>query len=288
MRYELPNILDVAREHNLVINPKSKEPEVSCKCPFCKEDSREGKERKFYLSLNVEDQVFKCWFCKESGGVFRFIALLTDQHEQDVIKSWKKQQKGKVKFKPHPVERLGLRQLRLLGYEKRPNWYAMRKRDFEYYRRVRNFIWQEWQAFMQNELRLAYRELLIGIRHFRYQETVKRIQDREKQIGIPLLERVLKIYSLSERPKWAEQEENFLEQVLKKDIHRVKEEQYLYQSFSRLVKEIAECIGTKLNDEEVKRICNLIPELDLDEELNVQILFQIQGMFDKKYAQLTG
>lgn len=65
------------------------------KCPFCREDAKLGKEKKFYLSLNTVDQVFKCWFCKESGGVFRLIALLEGAPEGKVIEQFRKHQKDK-------------------------------------------------------------------------------------------------------------------------------------------------------------------------------------------------
>lgn len=294
VKYELPNILDIAAEHNLILSPRSlNKKEISCKCPFCKEDSRAGKESRFYLSLNTEDQVFKCWFCGESGGVFRFIALLTNQHETEVIQRWKNQHQGKVKYKPHPVERLTLTQLRLIGYDKKPNWYEMRKRDSDYYKRTRNIIWQEWKGFLHKELRLAYRELIIGIRFLRYQEAIWRIQEREKKIGTDLLEHVLKIYSLSVRPSWTEWEHTFVEKLLSKEKDSSSEtaEQYLYHSYKELVEEIAKLIEVELSEEEVKRLCNIIPELDLDnlEGINLMVLFKIQkGMFDKKSTQLVG
>lgn len=79
----LPEILEVAKKHKLIINPRTlHNEEVLCKCPFCQEDSKPGKNRKYYLSLNAQSQVFKCWFCGESGGVLRFIALLEGVPEE--------------------------------------------------------------------------------------------------------------------------------------------------------------------------------------------------------------
>ncbi|MDQ0338154.1 hypothetical protein J2S00_000938 [Caldalkalibacillus uzonensis] len=111
----LPEILPNAEQHGLIINERTREKrEVLAKCPFCEEDSKPGKEKKFYLSLNTQDQVFKCWFCGEAGGVFRFISLLENIPESEVIERYRGK---KGKYKPHPAERLTLSQLRLLGYK---------------------------------------------------------------------------------------------------------------------------------------------------------------------------
>lgn len=295
MKCELPEILAIAEHYQLTLdNSTYGKEEVKCKCPFCGEDSKPGKEKKYYLSLNTADQVFQCWYCKESGGVFRFISLLSDTPEAIVIQKWKEEKKGmKLLYKPHPAEKLTLNQLRLLGYKKKPNWYQMRKRDPDYYKRTRDLILREWEKFLQNEKRLAYREMIIGIRSFQYQESLEKIYAREKKIGASLLKKVLKIYSLAIRPTWCEWEETFVEKMLSKVQDSTSEatEVYLYHSYKELVEEIAKLIEVDLSEEEVKRLCNIIPELDLDnlEGINLMVLFKIQkGMFDKKSTQLVG
>ncbi|WP_035723194.1 hypothetical protein [Gracilibacillus boraciitolerans] len=62
----LPNIVEVADSHGLDCNFKTRgKKEVMFKCPFCHADSNKNR---FYLSLNEDKNVFKCWHCKESGG----------------------------------------------------------------------------------------------------------------------------------------------------------------------------------------------------------------------------
>ncbi|WP_280618032.1 hypothetical protein [Heyndrickxia oleronia] len=57
----LPSIINVARENNLIINERSlTKKEVLCKCPFCLMDA--SRPKKFYLSLNPKENIFKCWY----------------------------------------------------------------------------------------------------------------------------------------------------------------------------------------------------------------------------------
>ena len=74
----LPEILRVAEEYGLTFNPRYHgKKETLCKCTFCEEDAKPGKGNKFYLSLNTQDQVYKCWYCGVSGGVLDFEAKLS-------------------------------------------------------------------------------------------------------------------------------------------------------------------------------------------------------------------
>lgn len=211
----LPDILPVAERHGLIINDRTRgKREVLAKCPFCGEDSKPEKERKYYLSLNTEDQVYKCWFCGESGGVFRFISLLEGISEDEVVEKYRKQ-KGK-KYKPHPAERLTTTQLKLIGYQKKPDWAEIRKGFYDYYLDFRTRLWNEWKAFMEDEKYFAFQQLVLGITNGTYQKVVRMIKEREQEIGAPLLGPVLKIYSMSERPKWAEEAERNVLLLFKK------------------------------------------------------------------------
>lgn len=202
----LPEILNIAREHKLVLNNRTLNSiEVLSKCPFCGEDSKPLKRRKYYLSLNTRDQVFRCWFCGESGGVFRFIALLEGVSEESVRSRYRKRKIC------HPAERLTRRQRLLIGEEKQPDWKAMKKRDKSYYLRTMDYIWSRWQAYVDTQLREAYFLLLLGIRFHKYQESIEEIRKLEKSIEAPLLDRVLSIYSSSKRPKWTESIEAFVQ-----------------------------------------------------------------------------
>lgn len=203
----LPDILEVAEKHQLIINSRTQgKKETTAKCPFCKEDSKPEKKHKYYLSLNTDDQVFKCWYCGESGGVYRFISLLENIPESEAIKKY---QVGKRKVKLHPAEKLTANQLKLLGYKGKPNWFELRKRDANYYKRTRDLIWSEWKDFMQHEKYKAFQFLVTGIYSLNYQKVILQIKEREKEISASLLEPVLKIYSLSKRPEWTKHAEKF-------------------------------------------------------------------------------
>jgi len=194
----LPDIVEVAREHQLKINERTLgKKEVLSKCPFCMADS--GKRNKYYLSLNPADKVFKCWFCGESGGVFRFIALLEGVPEQEVMKRY-----GIQRRKRHPAERLTTRQLKLAGFSGKPDWQALKERNLEHYEDTLDFVWAHWKDFLEREKRMAFCTLVEGIHFLQYKEAVDKIREREREIGYPLLRDVLLAYSLPDRPRWAE------------------------------------------------------------------------------------
>lgn len=199
----LPEILPIAEKHGLMIDERSRNKrEVRAKCPFCKEDSKPGKKRKFYLSLNTEDQVYKCWYCGESGGVFRFISLLENVPESLVMERYRR----KVTY-THPVERLTRTQLKLIGIEFKVRWADLRKYDRTLYEKFRKEVWQRWNKFMEAEKYFAFRRLVMGIRCGNYQKAVSIIKKRELEIGVSLLEPVLLAYSMNKRPQWAREAE---------------------------------------------------------------------------------
>ncbi|MFJ2043924.1 hypothetical protein ACIOBL_09985 [Paenibacillus taichungensis] len=212
----LPDIVAIAEQHGLQINPYSRSrEEVACKCPFCHEDSKPGKKRRYYLSLNSKDQVFKCWFCKESGGVFRFISLLENIPEEKVKQRFRKRRIV------HPAERLSQNQRRLLREHtgvREPNWKQMRERDFSYYLRSLDLFWDSWKEFLMKEQRDAYFQLIVGIKTCTYQNYIEKIRQREREIESPLLESVLQIYSCASRPKWTEDAERFVDQFKTKPV----------------------------------------------------------------------
>ncbi len=195
----LPDILSIADQHALIVNNKTRHrEEAECKCPFCYEDSKPPKKRRYYLSLNTKDQVFKCWFCGESGGVLRFISLLEGVTEEEVRSRFRKR---KVE---HPAERLTRRQRKLIGEKVEPNWATMKKRDPAYYILTMNWIWSEWNAFVKTQVEQAFFLLLLGIRFGKYSEYIEEIKKLEKVIEFPLLKEVLNIYSCAKRPVWTE------------------------------------------------------------------------------------
>lgn len=211
----LPSIIDIARKHNLIINERTiTKKEVLAKCPFCKEDTlNPRKVKKFYLSLNQLDNVFKCWYCKEAGGVIRFISLLEGgTPEKEILDRYRKPRKGN--YKPHPVEELSTNQLRKIGYKQKPNWKLAREIDFMRYQEMRKRIWDEWKEYVQGRLRYAYQIMVIHISTNNYEKGVQMVKKLEKEIETPLLDKVLKIYSSSEKPDWAKEAETFVKHVL--------------------------------------------------------------------------
>lgn len=207
----LPNIVDIAQEHGLHMDHSSRnKEEVKCKCPFCHEDTKQGKQRKYYLSLNSKDQVFKCWFCGERGGVFRFISLLEHVDENSIAQRYRKR---KI---IHPAERLNRNQRYLLrqslGGGNDPDWRRMRERDMAYYKRSLEWLWGEWKAFVEREEQQAYFWLLLGIKTQTLEKYVERIEQREQQMEVPLLQPACEWYSASKRPAWTEEIEKKIEQ----------------------------------------------------------------------------
>ncbi|GGI98098.1 hypothetical protein [Paenibacillus hunanensis] len=208
----LPSIVEIAEQHGLIMDSSSRNrEEVKCKCPFCHEDSKPNKERRYYLSLNSKDQVFKCWFCGERGGVFRFISLLDQLPEAEVVQYYRKRKTV------HPVERLTSHQRHLLRQwlgGKEPDWLKMRVRDAAYYKRSLDLLWEDWQEFVACEQQHAYFELILGIQCQKYPVYVERIQKREKQIDVNLLQYVCETYSMAQRPEWTCAIEQRVEQML--------------------------------------------------------------------------
>jgi hypothetical protein len=196
----LPNILDIATEHNLTFQHRSfGKKQTLFKCPFCREDDQPRKRKKYYLSLNTQDQLFKCWFCSESGGVFRFMALLEGVSENEVIDRYRK--KSGSTYKLHPAEKLTSSQCRMMGLDAKPDWVGIRKFDYQSYKELRELTWKAWKQFLSNEKRFAYQLLVSGIVGGTYGNVIEAIQEREKAIGAPLLADVLNIYSQLERPE---------------------------------------------------------------------------------------
>ncbi|QQZ58931.1 hypothetical protein JI735_19575 [Paenibacillus sonchi] len=213
----LPEIVEVAKLHQLELNHRTiHNEEVLAKCPFCQEDSKPGKRRRFYLSLNSQGQVFRCWYCGESGGVLRFISLLEGVNEEEVKERYRSQDKRRSR-KRHPVEQwsTGQRRVyRVIYGGKEPDWQVMRKRDYSYYLRTLDWMQTQWNEIVQHELERAYFWLLLGIHSGRYAHYIARIQSREKLLEIPLLSPVLELFSRSSRPGWTVEVEEFIQRYM--------------------------------------------------------------------------
>lgn len=200
----LPDIVKLAQSYDLRLNQGTlQKHEVLSKCPFCRNDEKPGKERRFYLWLNQEKQTFKCWSCGESGGVIRFESLLSGIPEEQVLSQYRKRKLL------HPTEGLSHRQLVLLGkafgYASEPDWQRMKQRDQAYYLRTLDRIWSDWQRFVEEQKHEAFKEIHLGICCGKYPDSIARIQKQEQLIGVPLLEEALMIYSCAERPAWTQE-----------------------------------------------------------------------------------
>lgn len=146
----LPNILDIAEQYGVIIDKKSYgKKETRAKCPFCLEDA--NKPKKFYLSLNTVDQVYRCWFCGVSGGVLDFEAKLTDTSFEEIKEKYFSKNKQRVL---HPAETLTMKQLKEIG------WEGFRKNK-EAFMKHRDLVFKEWQRYEHKVLSELYAELLV-------------------------------------------------------------------------------------------------------------------------------
>lgn len=204
----LPDILEVAKKHNLTFHPKTYgKKQTLAKCPFCMEDDKPKKKHRYYLSMNTIDHVFQCFFCKEAGGVLKFIALLEGVRQNEITARFRKK-KGN-RYKLHPAEKLLTYQYQLMGIQEKPNWVELRRFDIQSYKRFRTLIWKAWKQYVNREIRISFKLIVVGIESGNYEREIARIKKREKEIGADLLEHALKLYSLSYRNGWLEEDETF-------------------------------------------------------------------------------
>lgn len=209
----LPNIVDVALEHNLTVKSGTiGKKEVLCKCPFCLEDS--NKPKKYYLSLNENKNVFKCWYCKEHGGVLKLLSFLTNQRESEIIESLRK--KNGFSYKKHPAEKLSRGQLRMIGYPN-INWVKNREFDVELYKAFRNHVYKEWLSFIESQKLVAYQTLYAGILTNDYRGAINKVEEMEKELGVDLLADVLKELSKEKRTEQVRSREEFVVTIINKE-----------------------------------------------------------------------
>ncbi|WP_047980646.1 hypothetical protein [Ornithinibacillus contaminans] len=209
----LPNIVDVALEHNLTVKTGTiGKKEVLCKCPFCLEDS--NKPNKYYLSLNENKNVFKCWYCKKYGGVLKLLSFLTDQKESDIIESLRKQ--NGFSYKKHPAEKLSRNQLRMIGFPN-INWVNNREFDVDLYKAFREHVYKEWLAFVDYQRLEAYQTIYTGILTNDYKGAIAKVEKLELELGVNLLADVLKEISNDKRTERASEREEFVHSILNKE-----------------------------------------------------------------------
>lgn len=183
----LPNILEVAQNNNLEADPKTiNKKEVRFKCPFCHADA--NRRNKYYLSINESKNVFKCWYCKESGGVLKFISLLEGKSEQELIEEIR-QQNG-WSYKKHPAERLTRMQLELIGYPK-IDWIRNRKFDYDFYIAFRDKVWTQWQAYIKEKKQYCYQLLFVNLISGNFKKGIEQVKEIEKVLNVNFLNDLL-------------------------------------------------------------------------------------------------
>lgn len=135
----LPNILDIAQQYELDFDPKNyAKKETLTKCPFCKADH--SKEKTYYLSLNTKDQVYKCWYCGESGGVIKFEAKVSGENFTSVREKYFGKKKNL-----HPAFKLNPNQLEEIG------WLSIKQRDFKGFQKNPEKILSGWKDYVYHE-----------------------------------------------------------------------------------------------------------------------------------------
>ncbi|GAB3051558.1 hypothetical protein [Virgibacillus ainsalahensis] len=153
----LPCILDVAQKYEVHFQAKSYgKKETLCKCPFCREDA--SKPKKHYLSLNTEDNVYKCWYCRQSGGVLDFEVKLSGKTYAEV----KQQYFGKQKTRLHPAYQLDPYQLERIG------WKKYKRMSFKGFQQKREQIIKDWKQYVHDELVTHY-AMFLCIAHLENQ-----------------------------------------------------------------------------------------------------------------------
>lgn len=159
----LPKILEVAEKNGLVIEPRSYgKKETMAQCPFCA--SNDGK---YKLSLNTVDNVYKCWSCKESGGVLHFEAKLTGLSYQEIKEKYFKGKKKSVNL----AEILTSKQMEKIGLSKRSD-----KKE----------IAQKWFIYEFHQLSEMFAELLIiNQKEVDREKYFLYLQERAKESKIP-------------------------------------------------------------------------------------------------------
>ena len=155
----LPNILDVAQEYGVQFNPKTfGKRESLAKCPFCKEDSASNKKKKFYLSLNTDFQLYKCWYCSKSGGVLDFETKLSGKAFNEVKQKYFGEQQRPV----HSAYKLDPYQLETIG------WREYKRKSFKDFQAKRDEVLKDWSCYLRNELKRNF-ALFLCIAHLENQ-----------------------------------------------------------------------------------------------------------------------
>lgn len=191
----LPNIIKIAEEHGLAINPKSYgKKETMCICPFCNSG-------KYHLSINEEKNIFKCWHCKKSGGVLQFESLLTNKPFDEIREKYF----GKKKAKKHPAYELSPDQLKQIG------WHDKKQSSFNVFSKSKEEVLRDWKKYEYEEFVKHY-ALFILIKNFPFKELQKEqyqwyLKEIKKSKVENLNEKIIYSYKNKIQNHWVEKAE---------------------------------------------------------------------------------
>lgn len=196
----LPNIVNVAEENGLILNPRTvHKREVFAKCPFCLGDANVS--NKYKLSLNSEKNVYKCWLCKVSGGVLDLESRLTGKSFEEVREKYF----GQSKRKRHYAENLTPIQLKKIG------WHEFKRANYNDFLKKRDAILHDWNAYCFEEKKKHFALFMVAA-HIddpkRMNSLLEYIQNSCSETGIYLLfSNLVEQYILDfeKREEWAKQ-----------------------------------------------------------------------------------
>ncbi|WP_026701628.1 hypothetical protein [Salibacterium aidingense] len=187
----LPCIIEIAENHGLELNPKTlAHTEVMAKCPFCGGDA--NKPGKYKLSLNQEKRVFKCWICKESGGVLQFEAKLTGKSFAEI----KQKYYGNRKTPYHPAEMLSPQQLEAI------EWQKAKRESYNHFRQNVSRVYEDWHTHCIRHKRLALAKLIIADTVGNVNEVIKNIEHEEDTSFVPDLTSI--VFDAFSEAQWTE------------------------------------------------------------------------------------
>lgn len=212
----LPNIQKVAQEKNIIsgfITVPGRPDELRISCPFCP-----GGDKGKHLYINTEKNSYRCFRCGDKGGVLRFIARLENRSETDVLEEILAQHRQGRNYSlrrdnRHPAEKLNAYQLRELGYLQKPDWITLKKENPGYAKRCLDYVWEDWTAFLKNEVRIATRWIYMLSKEGKYGEAVEDIKKRGQEINHDILTPALKVLSMPEPPEWFIQEKLWVKEI---------------------------------------------------------------------------
>lgn len=196
----LPNIVDVAKRIGIEFDPRNKanSKELRAVCPFC------GHSHKFYLSINPNLNVYKCWYCKASGGVLQFEADVTGKPFADVKAQYFSQRQKPL----HPAEKLSPKQLEAINLLEiyRIN-REQRILNEHLYVQFLGKVLKRWQKHVFANRKLAFAKLILTEKGNDFQSIINNIKQQAEKAQIStLLDDVMEMYSSNEwTEKWAKE-----------------------------------------------------------------------------------